>query len=141
MLLTINQNEAVTMVSLIPGKTFFKKKKVEKDTEYNFIKGNKDHESILICKNSFSIITPYYYRFVVKRVDNLTNTYEETYNISQLEHWLDTGSGAFIIENVNIFLDDKTMQITVQVSHDSSVTLDTETSTEELEFDDSIMLA
>ena len=140
MLLTINQNEAVTMVSLIPGKTFFKKKKVEKDTEYNFIKGNKDHESILICKNSFSIITPYPYVVVVERVESLFSEYNEGYNVQTCNEWLENGQCKFQLDNVIVHIDDAEMQITVQVSRDASVTLDTETSTEKLEFEDSIVI-
>ena len=124
----VEVNGAVTGFCLTPGQLVnTTKKQIEFDQVYDKIRFLKYYECVKLKANDFEIITPNKYTVILERVENLSAEYDKKYNFSQGQLWLENGNCEFRLNNVKIRIDEYEMKITVQVSSDATVKLDTTT--------------
>ena len=141
MLLTIVHNGEITRFCIVPSQLVDKtKKQVEVDLENNLMRCVRYYEMLMLNDKSFSVLTPYSYNVIVERIQNFNSEHDEIYNFINSKEWITNGNGDFRLDNAKICIDDEAMQIRILVSHDAKVVLDTLYSSEELQFESSILL-
>ena len=134
MMLRINVNGEITSFSIewVPMNTF--KRCVEFLPDSDTLRIYNYNDYFTLSNTLFNMITHYSYNIVIQRVQDVASNYDVIENLKACRSWLLDGKGVFLLNNVNICMDDVEMRITMLIPHTATVSRETRDCAEELTF-------